>query len=63
MSENNKNFMEALAKEIEDKNSESKDVKPKLEDIKKSDDGSPNSFEKETFTRIEKIKYHLIQKF
>ena len=56
MSENNKNFMEALAKEIEDKNSESKDVKPKLEDIKKSDDGSPNSFEKETFTRIEKNK-------
>ena len=34
MGENNKNFMEALAKEIEDKNSESKDVKPKLEDIK-----------------------------
>lgn len=56
MGENNKNFMEALAKEIEDKNSESKDVKPKLEDIKKSDDGSPNSFEKETFTRIEKNK-------
>lgn len=64
MSDNKKNFMEALAKEIEAKKSGSNepnninnDVKPKLEEMKKSNVDSPDSFEKETFTRIEKNKF------
>ncbi|NLC96801.1 MAG: PASTA domain-containing protein [Erysipelotrichaceae bacterium] len=71
MSNKNRNFMEELAKELEmNKNAETsidssnkqkieEKPKPKLEDVKESKDKSPDSFNKETFTRIEKEKIKL----